>query len=44
VQLLVAASYGLSWSHGISTPAQHDAVIAAFEAHLAGKLIREDPK
>ena len=44
VHLLVAASYGLSWSHGISTPAQHDAVMVAFEALLEGKLFREDPK
>ena len=44
VHLLVAASYGLSWSHGISTPAQHDAVMVAFEALLEGKLFQEDPK
>ncbi|HVH08113.1 MAG TPA: TetR/AcrR family transcriptional regulator [Myxococcota bacterium] len=42
VQLLVATSYGLSWSHGISTPAQHDVVMGAFEALLEGTLFRED--
>jgi AcrR family transcriptional regulator len=44
VQLLVATSYGLSWSHGISTPAQHDVVMGAFQALLEGRLFREDPK
>jgi AcrR family transcriptional regulator len=42
VQLLVATSYGLSWSYGISTPAQHDVVVGAFEALLEGTLFRED--
>jgi AcrR family transcriptional regulator len=44
VQLLVAASYGLSWSHGITTPAQHEAVMAAFEALLEGKLFQGEPR
>jgi AcrR family transcriptional regulator len=44
VQLLVAASYGLSWSHGMSTPAQHDAVMGAFQALLEGTLFQEERK
>jgi AcrR family transcriptional regulator len=44
VQLLVATSYGLSWSHGVSSPAQHDAVMRAFQALLEGTLFTGERK
>jgi AcrR family transcriptional regulator len=41
VHLLVATSYGLSWFNGtLGTAAEHDAVVEAFSALLAGTLFQ----
>jgi AcrR family transcriptional regulator len=48
VHLVTAASYGLSWVHGLlPSPADHDAAIRAFQALLRGRLLRapgDDPE
>jgi AcrR family transcriptional regulator len=39
VHLVTAASYGLSWVHGLlASPAEHDAAVRAFQALLRGRL------
>jgi AcrR family transcriptional regulator len=46
VRLVTAASYGLTWFHGLlASPAEHDEVVRAFQALLRGRLLqRDEPK
>ena len=46
VRLVTAASYGLTWFHGLlASPAEHDEVMRAFQALLRGRLLqRNDTK
>jgi AcrR family transcriptional regulator len=41
VQLVTAASYGLSWVHGLlASTVDHEAVVRAFQALLQGRLLQ----
>ncbi|MDJ0850266.1 MAG: TetR/AcrR family transcriptional regulator [Myxococcota bacterium] len=41
--LMIAASYGLSWAHGaLPAPEEHEAVLAAFQQLLRGQLLPRD--
>ncbi len=41
VHLVTAASYGLSWVHGLlASPADHEAAMRAFQALLRGRLLQ----